>query len=308
VPAVAGNDFLKDPSACTLTAGELQAVFLPGRGMLCASLRHRGIELLRRVRDLEAAAARGRTAGIPLLHPWANRLSGPRYRAAGQEVVLDLTSPLLHLDEHGLPMHGVPWSLLAWEVTEARPDCVTAYLDWARDGLLTIFPFRHRLQMTAILNPDGLRLDTTLSAGSQGPVPVSFGFHPYLGVAELPRAEWQLSLPAMRHLRLDSSGIPNSDTEQFDQPQAKLGTREFDDGFALLDERTSFSLTGRSMRICVDFLAGYRYAQVFAPKGEDFVAIEPMTAPTGALSHGRGLQVVPPGSHFHTAFCVRVDA
>ena len=308
MPVVAGTDFLNDPSARTLFGGEFEAVFLPGRGMLGASLRHRGVELLRRVDDLETAATKGSTAGIPLLHPWANRLAGPRYRAAGREVVLDPSSPLLHLDEHGLPMHGVPWSLLAWEVTDARPDRLTAHLDWARPSLLAIFPFPHRLEITATLDVHGLTLDTTLSAAPQGPVPVSFGFHPYFGIADLRRAEWRLTLPAMRRLRLDSQGIPSGEVEPFEPFDANLGDLGFDDGFALQDERPSFSLTGRGMRVRIDFLTGYRYAQVFAPTGKNFVAIEPMTAPTNALTHGRGLEVVPPGGRFHAAFCVRVDA
>ena len=103
-----------------LSAGDLEAVFLPDRGMLGASLCWRGVELLRRIDDLEAAAAKGSTTGIPLLHPWANRLEGLRYRAAGRQVVLDPASPLLHFDDHGLPIHGVPWTKLAWEVTAAE--------------------------------------------------------------------------------------------------------------------------------------------------------------------------------------------
>src|SRR5206468_117763 len=110
---------LKDPSARTLAAGELEAVFLPGRGMLCASLRHHSAEILRRVDDLDAAAAKGSTAGIPFLHPWANRLASLRYQAGG-EGTLDPSSPLLHFDDNRLPIHGVPWPLLAWELTEAR--------------------------------------------------------------------------------------------------------------------------------------------------------------------------------------------
>ena len=51
--------FLKDPSAVTLVAGDLEAVFLPRYGMLGASLRHRHVEILRRVQDLEVAAAKG---------------------------------------------------------------------------------------------------------------------------------------------------------------------------------------------------------------------------------------------------------
>src|ERR1700752_4909379 len=107
-------DFLKDPTACTLLAVDLEADFLPAHGMLGASFRHRGGEIHRRVKALEAGAAKGRSGGIPLLHPWANRLAAPRYRVLVQQVVLDVSSRLLHLDEHGLPMHGVPWSFLPW--------------------------------------------------------------------------------------------------------------------------------------------------------------------------------------------------
>src|SRR5215472_16300273 len=109
-----GAAILRD--AHRLAAGELEALILPTHGMLGASLRHRGVELLGRIEDLDAAAANGSTAGIPLLHPWANSLGGLRYRAAGRSVELDRSSSLLHFDQNGLPIHGVPWSMLAWEV------------------------------------------------------------------------------------------------------------------------------------------------------------------------------------------------
>src|SRR6516162_6036907 len=161
-----------DSFACTLAAGDLTAVFLPGRGMLGASFRHLGAEILRRVDDLEVAAQKGSTAGIPLLHPWANRLAGFQYQAAGRRVELDRSSPLLHLDDQGLPMHGVPWSLLAWEVIEASAGRLVTRLDWSRGDLLAIFPFRHSLEMTATLAADSLTLETTLVAGPDSPVPV----------------------------------------------------------------------------------------------------------------------------------------
>ena len=197
---------LNDPSARTLIAGDLEAIFLPSHGMLCASLRHRGAEILRRVQDLETGAARGSTAGIPLLHPWANRLAEPRYRTAGRDVELDPSSPLLHFDEHGLPMHGVPWSRLTWEVTENRQDSLVAQLDWTQGELLALFPYRHQMELTATLRPDGLTFETTLNASMDGPVPVSFGFHPYLGLPGLPRAQWRLTLPPLRKLVLDPHG------------------------------------------------------------------------------------------------------
>jgi aldose 1-epimerase len=301
------SSLLNDPSAHTLVAGDLEAVFLPGHGMLSASLRHRGMEMLRRVEDLDGAAASGSTAGIPLLHPWANRLSGFRYRAAGQEVNLDPSSPLLHLDAHGLPMHGVPWCRLAWELTEARQDFLAARLEWTRSDLLAVFPFPHRLEMAATLRPDGLTLETTLIASSEGPVPVSFGYHPYFGLPD-PRAQWQLELPAMRRLVLDPRGIQTGDEVPFDGLDAQLGELAFDDGFALMAEQASFSIAGAARRITVEFLEGYPYAQIYAPKDKDYIALEPMTAPTNALTSGRGLRLVKSGEQFRAVFRICIDA
>jgi aldose 1-epimerase len=301
------SSLLNDPSAHTLIAGDLEAVFLPGHGMLGASLRHRGLEMLRRVEDLDGAAASGSTAGIPLLHPWANRLSGFRYRAAGQEVNLDPSSPLLHLDAHGLPMHGVPWCRLAWELTEARQDFLAARLEWTRSDLLAVFPFPHRLEMAATLRPDGLTLETTLIASSEGPVPVSFGYHPYFGLPD-PRAQWRLELPAMRRLVLDPRGIQTGDEVPFDGLDAQLGELAFDDGFALMAEQASFSIAGAARRITVEFLEGYPYAQIYAPKDKDYIALEPMTAPTNALTSGRGLRLVKSGEQFRAVFRICIDA
>ena len=304
---MATRSFLKEPSARTLVAGDLQAVLLPDHGMLVASLRYKGVEILRRVENLEAAAARGSSAGIPLLYPWANRLSALRYRVLGQEVDLDASSPLLHFDENGLPNHGVPWPLLQWAVTEARQDFIAAQLDWSSSNLLAVFPFRHRVELAARLRPDSLTVETTLLASSTGPVPVSFGFHPYFGFAEPSRAKWHLELPAMRKLLLDGRGIPTGDEQPFRGLNSELGENNFDHGFALMEEQTTFSVAGATCKINVELLAGYQYAQVFAPADKDFIALEPMTAPTSALTSGRGLRFVSPGERLQAAFRVRID-
>lgn len=297
---------MKHATVHRLVAGELEVVFLPSHGMLGASVRYQGAELLRRVEDLDAAAARGSTAGIPLLHPWANRLASARYQVAGRGVVLDPLSPLLHFDEHGLPMHGVPWSRLGWEIVEASRGRLTARLAWTSDDLLAVFPFRHWLEMTATLRPDVLTVETTLVASSHGPVPVSFGFHPYFGLPQLPRGQWRLVLPAMRRLRLDGHGIPTGEEQPFGGFDGQLGEIDLDDNFALLEETASFALVGAGLRITVEMLAGYRYAQVFAPKSKDYIALEPMTAATSALTTGRGLRLVEPGKEFPAKFQIRV--
>ena len=299
---------LRDSTTFAIAAGDLDAVFMPSHGMIGASLCHRGVELLRRVEDLHTEAERGSAAGIPLLHPWANRIVGHRYSATGREVILDPSSPLLHFDEQGLPIHGVPWSRLVWEVTEANKDAITARLDWSRDELLAIFPFRHRLEMTATLRSKGLTVETALIAGHDAPVPVSFGFHPYFGLPGLARTQWHLKLPAMRRLVLDRQMIPTGKEEPFGGFDANLTSLDFDDGFALPEGTHSFSLEGAGRRIAVEFIEGYNYAQVYAPKEKDYVALEPMTAPTNALTTGNGLQLVKPGGCFRAVFRITVGA
>jgi galactose mutarotase-like enzyme len=295
-----------DPSARTLRSDGLRAVFLPGRGMLGASLQHRGEELLGRVEDMASFEQSGRTCGIPLLHPWANRLSTMGYRAAGKEVLLGTLTSISH-DDKGLPMHGVPWPRLAWQVMDEDDSTLNARLDWTTDELLAVFPFPHHVQMKIALRFDTLSVETTLRAHPSSAVPVSFGFQPYFRLPGLRRAEWQVHLPAMSRLLLDERSIPTGEEAPAPAFDAKLGDRAFDDGFALLDPHALFSIAGNGRRIAVEFVEGYGYAQVFAPRDKDYIAIEPMTAAANALVSGRRLRLVEPGGSFRATFRMNVQ-
>ena len=112
----------------------------------------------------------------------------------------------------------------------------------------------------------------------------------------------------MRRILLDARGIPTGGQEPFGPIDAVLGETNFDDGFAVMGAQPSFSLFGAGRRLTVTFLEGFPYAQVFAPKDKDFIALEPMTAPTSALTSGQGLQVVEPGAALRASFRVRFDS
>jgi aldose 1-epimerase len=284
--------------------GLTRAEFAPGLGMVCCSLFHRGDELLGQRSGLRAYAGSGSTMGVPLLHPWANRLAGSRYVAAGREVDLDLGSPLLHLDGNGLSIHGVLARYLPFEVTMHSASDREAHLSAAFDSdahpaVLDVFPFRHRLEVDARLSWSSLTIRTTLSALDQ-PVPVAFGYHPYLQLPGVPRERWQITAPVTTRLRLDQRMIPTGETEPAGVVGGELGTRSFDDAFAGLDAGTRFALSGGGRTVTVTFESGYDYAQLFAPPGQELICFEPMTAPTNALVDGCGLRMLAPGES-HTA-------
>jgi aldose 1-epimerase len=294
-------------SARILTAGDLQAAFWPAAGMLGTSLRFRGVEFLRRVDDLDAARIKGSTAGIPLLYPWANRLGSLQYRAAGRQVSLDSSSPRLHFDDHKLPMHGVPWSQLEWIVVSSHADTLTARLDWLSQELLAIFPFPHHVEMAVLLRAVDLEIQTTVFADSGSPVPISFGFHPYFGLPGIQRAQWTLNAPAMRKMALDAQGIPTGQETPQASIAARLGNTGYDDGFALSGEQATFSIAANGYTVGIEFKNAFPFAQIFAPKDKEYVAIEPMTAATNALCSGEGLRVIAPGEQFTASFRIRVD-
>jgi len=291
----------------TLSAGDLEATFAPGAGMIATSLRHRGDELLAQRDGLDAYVQRATTFGIPLLHPWANRLDGARYAVGGKTVELDLDSPLVHTDGNGLPIHGLCSASPYWEVVRRDATGLRARLDYgAHDDLLAGFPFPHTLEIVAALEEDALHHTTTLTPTGADPVPVSFGYHPYLTLPGVDRADFDVAFPVRRHLLLDDRGIPTGADEPADIPPGPLDGRTYDDGFSELIEPVEFALQGGGRRIAVRFDAGYPLAQVWAPAGQPFICFEPMTAPTNALvSHDR-LSTVRPGDAYVGRFTLLV--
>jgi aldose 1-epimerase len=293
-------------------ASALEAAFVPGAGMLCCSLRHRGEELLAQNAGVAAYAQQGKTMGIPLLYPWANRLAGFDYSVAGHSVRVPHDPSRVRLDAGGLPIHGVIGGRLAWKPSDAPGRDVSslaASLSWseAQPELFEIFPFRHELHYEARLLEGRLEIELSVHACGEDAVPLAFGFHPYLSPPGASRARWRIELPAMRALVLDSAQIPTSPGRELEAESFELDAREFDDGFDAVAEPARFSVTAAARRLELTFLRGYTCAQVFSPAGAQFICFEPMTAPANALRSGEGLRLLAPGERFAASFAIAVS-
>src|SRR5215471_17718791 len=88
------------------TAG-LEAAFVPAAGMVGCSLLHDGEEVLGQRGGLARYAAEHSTMGIPILYPWANRVTSRRFEVAGRQVDLETHPALVRTDPAGLPIHGL---------------------------------------------------------------------------------------------------------------------------------------------------------------------------------------------------------
>jgi aldose 1-epimerase len=291
-----------------LAAGPTSFTVLPEVGLLGVSLRHHDLEVL----DLHGGADAARhqhTTGLPLLAPWANRLGGDGYDVAGRRV--DLTdAPGLHRDANGLPMHGTLVGRPGWELSSVRSrgDSAAAVARFRAGGdpeVMASFPFPHDLTVTFTVTPGQLTVATMLEPTSDRAVPVSFGWHPYLRLG-VPRDDLVLELPDRKRLELDDAQIPTGAKVGEPAEAVALAGRTFDDGYRLgRDKRLGLTARG-GPSLAVVLERGYPYAQVYAPGDHDYVALEPMTAPTDALRRG-GAPVVEPGGRFTARFRISLN-
>jgi galactose mutarotase-like enzyme len=290
---------LRDPSS------DLAAKFVPDAGMIGVSLTDAGVELLGQRRGLDAYVADGKTMGIPILYPWANRLSDKTYTAEGATVTLIPGQHGVRADPNGLPIHGVLAAYPNWRVTHESGNELTAEVDFSDQDLLASFPFPHRLALTVTLYERTLRVRASVAPTAERAVPLCFGFHPYLQLPGVPRDQWIIETPPLRHLGLDERGLTTGETTPQQAMSEPLGDNAFDDGYDEVPEGAVFAVSGGGRRIEVHFEQGYPAAQIFAPPSQDLVCFEPMTAPTDALRRG-GYRSAQPGDWGIAQFSIRV--
>ena len=181
----------------TITSGELEATFVPKLAMVGASLTHRREELLGMGHGVEGYRDRASTFGIPLLHPWANRLDIP------------LSSPLLHPDPNGIPIHGVNPSALPFDLLEQSPDRVVAeYTTERSPQALEVFPHPHRLEVAAEVDRLGADHPTPRCTPSATRCPSHSATTPTCARPGADRSTWEITVPDMPQLELDDRMLP----------------------------------------------------------------------------------------------------
>jgi aldose 1-epimerase len=290
---------------------DLAATYVPAAGMVCCSLTHRGDELLGQRQGLRHYATTGSTMGIPLLHPWANRLSRLGYEIRGRQVQFPPDSPLLHFDANRLPIHGLVGGCPDWQVIEraAGKDAarLTARLDLTtRPEFLALFPFPHFLELEVVLQNTSLSVSTTVLPATDVAVPIAFGYHPYFTLPGIPRQDWEIDLPERLRLLLNGKALPTGETEPSPAYSGPLGSRTYDDLYKIAP-KPRFQLKGAHRTVMVSFGEGYRFAQIFAPGEDGVICFEPMTAPINPFDSG-DFAWAQPGSPFTASFEISVQA
>lgn len=292
----------------------------PAAGFSAVSFKVGGGEHLHLPSPLAPFVAADRTGGIPLLHPFANRLRGTRWSFEGRTVDPDATT-FRHADGRGLPMHGylLRWpgakGATAWQIRSSADSgsaVVEASIEWGNHAeLMSAFPFPHRLTQRYRLEGGSLEVETSVEPHERT-MPVSFGWHPYFKVPGAVREALSISLPRLARIALDAGGLPTRDRGRLEEQEqlprrAALAEEAFDDLYRLGMPAGAVTLSGGETSVVIEPQSGIRFLQIYSPAGQTFAAIEPMTAPTAALDDGGpDLPTVEVGETFRAGFRVTV--
>lgn len=268
-----------------LAAWDWRATLRPELGGAVASLSWRGRDVLRPTP--EAADDPLQTACFPLI-PYANRIDQGRFVFEGREVRL---TPTPGFEPHTL--HGDGWRR-PWTVEAEDDRSTTLVLEHPRGD----WPWRWSARQAVVLDEAGLTITLSMTNTDDGPMPAGLGLHPWFIRPE----DGRLMLEAEAVWRVDERLIPTDlapPAAVFDWAEGpRIEAAPFVDN-AYDGWNGIARIADESRMVTLEASANARWAHVYAPRGEGFVCVEPVThrpdalnAPAGEAS---GLIVLQPG-------------
>lgn len=214
--------------------------------------------------------------GIPVLFPSAGRLSGDRYTVDGASYPMR---------QHGLARHA------RWSVIDVAQAHLT--MEFRSSPITKItFPFDFALRLTVDAGRAGYRslaIETEIENLGRQPMPVHFGLQPYFLVADKDKPDVRVQITAEEAFNHTRGGYePWNGVLDFTAPEVELHLMSVQGGTATLE------VPGRPVRK-LTFTDLYRVLVLGTVAMNDFVSLQPWSAPSDALNTGTGLRTLEPG-------------
>jgi aldose 1-epimerase len=290
-------------SGPALAAGDARVVLAPATGGAIVAFTLAGRDVLRPTPPEARAAGLVRQHACYPLVPYSNRIAGATLSVGGRDHRLTR-----NFGDSPNSIHGLGWQR-AWTVASAGTADATLLLqhDPAIDGAGDWpFAFRARQAFSLVATARDASLVATLSIENTGGAafPCGLGFHPFF-----PRT-------ADTTLAFRSGGVYDNDDAQlpvahaavdaarrFDPPR-RVDDLALDHVFSGWDGRATIAQPGAGLVAELSAPPPASFLVVFVPRGQDFLAVEPVTHMTDAFNHaargesGTGTHALEPGASF----------
>lgn len=212
-------------------------------------------------------------ASFPLI-PYSNRIKQGRFDFAGTTYSLPL-----NFGDHPHSIHGVGWQAL-WQVKQQTANSIVLELNYEGDG----WPFAFYSTQTFSLEDTHLRHELSITNTSSTPMPAGLGMHPYF-----PRHQQACLTADVTHVWLtDDTCLPTERTPCPDNWKLHAGAEVeqllCDNQFELWNGVARIEWPQDKMAVDVSASEDLNRLVVYAPDGEDFFCIEPVSHMTDAFN------------------------
>ena len=250
---------------------------VPELGGGLASFRHNAIDLLR--------PASGRDpfelSSFPLV-PYPGRIRHGRFANVS-----------LPPNRHGFPypLHGHGW-LAKWELVKQGADCCHLTLRHAAD----YWQWSYRAELIYRLDANGLAMELSVHNLADDAMPLGLGQHPYFpGGAKIRTKLSHVLVPEADLVADRAEKIPK---EWGFGAEHQVGSVSLDHGFAGWTGSADLLWPDRALKVTAS--AEGRFLQIYAPPGENFFCLEPMSCLANAVNwpdaEFSGLKRLEPGA------------
>lgn len=227
-----------------------------------------------------------------LLFPYANRIEDATYKYKGNTYHLTANE-----SETGHAIHGLlAKSTFKMEQFEQIDNEARLEFSCSSSGKDPGFPFLFKFKVVYRLSPSCLKMELQVENNGHQSFPFSFGWHPYFKLDTASKDTIRFS--GVSRALIDESGITRAMVLQDSSPILDWA-KTIDDCFLISDSVVQWDSNGSNYSLEMD---GMDYIQLFSVPGQDYVAIEPVSAPSNSFNNEIGLRHLEPERIF-TSFC-----
>lgn len=207
--------------------------------------------------------------------PWCNRVSaGAVAGPNGAHHPVEANWPTTPY-----PVHGIGW-LKPWQVDHESPSSVHLTLEH-RDKE----PYAFRARYEIALAEDAVSFSIEIENSGEVELPFGIGFHPYFPR----RSDTQVTIHGTSITTFNDDGLPASTVEAPEAGATRLGTSGFNHQ---VNGATNIQIEqpDEAVSLAVELSDSLSHAHLWAPAGESFFCIEPLSHAVDAFSHAEQAQ------------------